>query len=281
MSLRELQTTLSRLLSETIELDVWDQIVEATEGYSRICSLLENSEHLKEAETSVWQTASLLFTSFKCRSTRLRQHHTDKPPTIPDMKKLTAVIDSLSSFPPHLFPLDVTTFEGAAECRLPRPVEQRASNGLLLPAPSPLAGQQYLHIFIEKLGIKDSMKYKEPFLTIGVYDTDGRPVETPQDTPFSDRQRPFYIFFELNVHVQTPLESIPSGSAVFFEFKHFKAKKGRVSTRCYAFMEMDEVKKGPAALELYKKPTDFRRKKISLFSVKPLYLHLALTVTKG
>ena len=33
-------------------------------------------------------------------------------------------------------------------------------------------------------------------------------------------------------------------------------------------------------LELYKKPTDLKRKKLSLLTVKPLYLHLAIDLIK-
>ena len=40
------------------------------------------------------------------------------------------------------------------------------------------------------------------------------------------------------------------GTAIFFEFKHYKPKKDIVSTRCFAFMEQDEFKPGPACIEL-------------------------------
>ena len=40
------------------------------------------------------------------------------------------------------------------------------------------------------------------------------------------------------------------GFAVFFEFKHYKPKKKLTSTKCWAFMERDEVKEGPVVIEL-------------------------------
>jgi len=40
------------------------------------------------------------------------------------------------------------------------------------------------------------------------------------------------------------------GTAIFFEFKHYKPKKDIVSTRCFAFMEQDELKPGSACIEL-------------------------------
>lgn len=40
---------------------------------------------------------------------------------------------------------------------------------------------------------------------------------------------------------------------------------------------MDEIiKSGPLVLELYQKPMDPKKKRINLFTVKPLYLHLEL-----
>lgn len=40
------------------------------------------------------------------------------------------------------------------------------------------------------------------------------------------------------------------GAAIFFEFKHYKPKKKFTSTKCFAFMEMDEIKPGPIVVEL-------------------------------
>ena len=37
---------------------------------------------------------------------------------------------------------------------------------------------------------------------------------------------------------------------MFLDFKHYKPKKDIVSTRCFAFMEQDEFKPGPACIEL-------------------------------
>jgi len=40
------------------------------------------------------------------------------------------------------------------------------------------------------------------------------------------------------------------GAAIFFEFKHYKPKKRFTSTKCFAFMEMDEIKPGAIVIEL-------------------------------
>ena len=41
---------------------------------------------------------------------------------------------------------------------------------------------------------------------------------------------------------------------------------------------MQDIKDGRHVLELYKKPTDLRRKNLSLMSIKPLYLHVEMEV---
>jgi hypothetical protein len=44
-------------------------------------------------------------------------------------------------------------------------------------------------------------------------------------------------------------------------------------------MEMDELKEGAVTLEVYKKPAIYKRnKKPALLTVKPLYLHMYLTI---
>lgn len=58
------------------------------------------------------------------------------------------------------------------------------------------------------------------------------------------------ITSNVTVKIQRPLEEIPGGSAIFFEFKHLKAKKNFVSTKCFSFMEMDEIKPGRTYLEM-------------------------------
>jgi len=67
-------------------------------------------------------------------------------------------------------------------------------------------------------------------------------------------------------------------AALFFEFKHYKPKKKKVSVRCWSFMELSELKRDEEiVLEIYHKPTDLKKKKFKLHSEKPLYLHLYAT----
>ena len=56
----------------------------------------------------------------------------------------------------------------------------------------------------------------------------------------------------------------------------------QVSVKGFGFLDMDELRDisdgQETAIEVYAKPTDFRRRRsrLSLLSVKPLYLHLRL-----
>ena len=159
------------------------------------------------------------------------------------------------------------------------------SAGTLLPPPVRASSGRgkLVSILVEKIGLKDATKYYEPYVTVSLVDGNGATIGRPQDTPASNRRRgPFYIVFGCTAHLQTMLEDIPKNSAIFFEFKHFKPKKKYVSTRCWAFLELDEINPeggGELVLELYKKPTDPKRKKIRLLSIKPLYLHLRIQIT--
>ncbi len=82
-------------------------------------------------------------------------------------------------------------------------------------------------------------------------DFHGDDIEAPQDTPLANQREASHIQFSVSVLVSTPLEELPEGAAIFFEFKHYKTSKKRVSTKCFSFMEMDEIKPGKAALEMW------------------------------
>ncbi|RXM27915.1 Axin interactor, dorsalization-associated protein [Acipenser ruthenus] len=72
-----------------------------------------------------------------------------------------------------------------------------------------------------------------------------------QDTPVVSRKEDTYIHFNVDIEIQKHLEKLPKGAAIFFELKHYKPKKKFTSTKCFAFMEMDEIKPGPIVIELW------------------------------
>uniref|UniRef100_A0AAV2KCI0 C2 Aida-type domain-containing protein n=1 Tax=Knipowitschia caucasica TaxID=637954 RepID=A0AAV2KCI0_KNICA len=152
--------------------------------------------------------------------------------------------------------------------------------GTLLPQLPSEPGMTLLTITIEKIGLKDAGQCIDPYMTISIKDVNGVDLNPVQDTPVASRKEDTFIHFNVDVEVQKHVEKLPKGAAIFFEFKHYKPKKRFTSTKCFSFMELDEIKPGPIVIELYKKPTDFKRKKLQLLTKKPLYLHLHQTLQK-
>ena len=166
-----------------------------------------------------------------------------------------------------------------------------APNTLLHPPLALIPNMTYLVLFlfclyitkefeIQKIGLKDAENYIDSIISVTVVDLEGKVIEQSQNTSASNKKNPPYVLFGQTCYIQTPLEKL-NHSVIFFEFKHYKPAKKYVSTKCYAFMERDEIKESSnIQLELYAKPTDFTRKKIKLLSVKQLFLHLRLTLRK-
>ena len=64
------------------------------------------------------------------------------------------------------------------------------------------------------------------------------------------------------VSEQTLHESAESqNDLVLGRLIHYKPKKKKNSTRCWCFIEREDLKPGPQVLELYAKPSDPGRKK--------------------
>uniref|UniRef100_A0A8C5MTW5 Axin interactor, dorsalization associated n=1 Tax=Leptobrachium leishanense TaxID=445787 RepID=A0A8C5MTW5_9ANUR len=152
--------------------------------------------------------------------------------------------------------------------------------GTLLPRLPSEPGMTLLTIKIEKIGLKDAGQCIDPYMTVSVKDINGIDLTPVQDTPMALRKEDTYVHFNVEIEIQKHIEKLTKGAAIFFEFKHYKPKKRFTSTKCFAFMEQDEIKSGQMVIELYKKPTDFKRKKLQLLTKKPLYLHLHQTVHK-
>ncbi|PRP74053.1 axin interactor, dorsalization-associated protein-like [Planoprotostelium fungivorum] len=159
----------------------------------------------------------------------------------------------------------------------PDDVEAPANGTLLPPPPDPIEGQTYLTLNIEKVGLKNATQFLDPFLTISLRDVDGELLEPEQNTPISNKKQGNYVDFAVSVHLQTALKDIGEGSAVFVEFKHYKPATKKNSTRAWAFMEKTEMGEGQITLEIYEKPSDYKKKKLRLLSVKPLFVHLTVT----
>ncbi|XP_064132951.1 axin interactor, dorsalization-associated protein isoform X3 [Loxodonta africana] len=228
------------------DFDSWGQLVEAIDEYQILARHLQKEAQAQHNNSEFTEeqkkTIGKIATCLELRSAALQSTQSREEFKLEDLKKLE---------PSTLLP------------RLPSE-----------------PGMTLLTIRIEKIGLKDAGQCIDPYITVSVKDLNGIDLTPVQDTPVASRKEDTYVHFNVDIELQKHVEKLTKGAAIFFEFKHYKPKKRFTSTKCFAFMEMDEIKPGPIVIELYKKPTDFKRKKLQLLTKKPLYLHLHQTLHK-
>ncbi|XP_077891935.1 axin interactor, dorsalization-associated protein-like [Ictidomys tridecemlineatus] len=139
--------------------------------------------------------------------------------------------------------------EGGAGAGSPNSFPARVP-GTLLPRLPSEPGMTLLTIRIEKIGLKDAGQCIDPYITVSVKDLNGIDLTPVQDTPVASRKEDTYVHFNVDIELQKHIEKLTKGAAIFFEFKHYKLTKRFTSTKCFAFMEMDEIKPGPTVIEL-------------------------------
>ncbi|XP_041491159.1 axin interactor, dorsalization-associated protein isoform X2 [Microtus oregoni] len=253
-----------------------------------------NSEFTEEQKRTIGKIATCL----ELRSAALQSTQSQEEFKLEDLKKLEPILKNILTYNKE-FPFDVQPIplrrilapgeeenlefeedeEGGAGAGPPDSFSARVP-GTLLPRLPSEPGMTLLTIRIERIGLKDAGQCIDPYITVSVKDLNGIDLTPVQDTPVASRKEDTYIHFNVDIELQKHVEKLTKGAAIFFEFKHYKPKKRFTSTKCFAFMEMDEIKPGPIVIELYKKPTDFKRKKLQLLTKKPLYLHLHQTLHK-
>lgn len=283
------------------DFDSWGQLVEAIDEYQILARQLQKegqSTNSRDFTEEQKKTLGKLATCLEMRSAALQNTHSQDDFKLEDLKKLEPIIKNILTYNKD-FPFDVQPvplrkiLAPGEEENLEVEEELDAGTGAgsipsftsrvpgtLLPRLPSEPGMTLLTLTIEKIGLKDAGQCIDPYITVSVKDVNGIDLNPVQDTPVATQKEDTYIHFSVDVEIQKHIEKLPKGAAIFFEFKHYKPKKRFTSTKCFAFMEMDEIKPGPIVIELYKKPTDFKRKKLNLLTKKPLYLHLHQTLHK-
>ncbi|XP_063297501.1 axin interactor, dorsalization-associated protein isoform X3 [Pelobates fuscus] len=248
--------------SKGTDFDSWGQLVEAIDEYQILARQLQ-----KEAQSSAnssdftedqKKTIGKIATCLELRSAALQSNQSEEAFKLEDLKRLETILSNILTFNKE-FPFDV------------QPVPLRR---ILAPGE-----EENLEVEVEEeeggagMGSPDAFPARVP-------DINGIDLTPVQDTPMALRKEDMYVHFNVEIEIQKHVEKLTKGAAIFFEFKHYKPKKRFTSTKCFAFMEQDEIKSGQMVIELYKKPTDFKRKKLQLLTKKPLYLHLHQTLHK-
>ncbi|KAL3873192.1 hypothetical protein ACJMK2_036338 [Sinanodonta woodiana] len=267
------------------DFDLWGQPVEAIDGYQRLSKQIQkystsDSPLFTDEQKRVLIKIAICL-DLRCKA--LLHQGAIEGISLDDLKKIESTFKKLLNTRSKDFPVDVVAAQLQAQTAPTNQFyenegeEQRErAKGSLLPKPVHFGGKSVLTIRIEKIGLKDAAQYIDPRIQVSVKDSQGSDLTSLQDTPVAIAKEDNYVIFNMDVHIQKSMDSLPPGYAIFFEFQHYKPKKQTVSTRCWAFMEQDEIRDGPAVLELYKKPANFKRKGLKLLTVKPLFLHLKL-----
>jgi hypothetical protein len=264
---------------QALEAEGWGDVDDASTHYTNLKNSLKNS-----LNTSLGvDDKNVIGKLIACLSSRLNAIKEDGKSglEVREIKTLTKVFEDLYENKPPTTPFPIANL-GVQEFDTPaevindedEPPEQKEAEQTLKPTT--------MQIQIEKIGLKDAQNYIKPCIKISVIDANGRTIDT-HTVKSKGNSTPLYIPFEKTVEIKEPIEKILGGrgGSLFFEFIHYKPKKSKLSTRCFAFMEANEIKDNnnqEAALELYKKPVDYAKKKLNLFTVKNLFLHVTVSI---
>lgn len=282
---------------QATDFDSWGQLVEAADEYSRLSRVMKSS--LQQTGKFSPKQSKVIKKITTCLEARAKSLQTMKSPPdieLADVIQLSNVLRNLlknehaeipEELDQHVHDLRISSVENTPT---PEPAEQpvledqsvtqlsSSTYNSLLPRLTAGVGETLVTLRIEKIGLKNAANHIDPYISISCKDISGVDVCTPQKTPVCTQRDDTFIYFGIDVELQIPIEKLPRNSAVFFEIMHYKPQKRMTSLKCFAFMEQDELKPGPCVIELYKKPINYRRKKITLLTQKPLYLHLNLTL---
>ncbi|GAB1285822.1 Axin interactor, dorsalization-associated protein [Apodemus speciosus] len=233
------------------DFDSWGQLVEAIDEYQILARHLQkeaqaqhnNSEFTEEQKKTIGKIATCL----ELRSAALQSTQSQEEFKLEDLKKLEPRRILAPGEEENLEFEDDE--EGGAGAGPPGSPSARVP-GTLLPRLPSEPGMTLLTIRIEKIGLKDAGQCIDPYITVSVKDLNGIDLTPVQDTPVASRKEDTYVHFNVDIELQKHVEKLTKGAAIFFEFKHYKPKKRFTSTKCFAFMEMDEIKPGPIVIEL-------------------------------
>ncbi|OWZ12448.1 Axin interactor [Phytophthora megakarya] len=270
----KLHSAWCKSLQQAVQTDAWGQMLEAVEAYERF-GIIEK-----------------VIVAMEMRAKSLSSVDDQRKPTKDDMEDVLEALRGALSDEPEVFPLDVSramrrktrgsSVDKQKQIDQDHDMDESAA-AELVDATQPTVirppGATYLDIRITKIGLKDASVYVNPTMAVSVFNYSGKAMEETRETGVGSCSEPLHVTFNANIQLATNLRKMEDhGAAITFEFFHYKAKKRKKSCRCWALLELDEIKDGHVVLELYQKPMDPKRKRIHLFTEKELYLQLELSL---
>uniref|UniRef100_A0A8C5KZT0 C2 Aida-type domain-containing protein n=1 Tax=Jaculus jaculus TaxID=51337 RepID=A0A8C5KZT0_JACJA len=233
------------------DFDSWGQLVGATDEHlqKKAQAQPNNSAFTEEQKKTIGKIATCLdLRSAALQSTQSQEFQLE------DLRKLEPILKNIltcnKEFPE--FPFDVQPVPL-------RKILTSAGSPDYFPARVSGTSLPRLPSEIEKIGLKDAGQCIDSYITVSVKDLNGIDLTPVQDTPVASRKADTYVHFNVDIELQKDVEKLTKGAAIFYEFKHYEPKKRFTSTKCFVFMEMDEIKPGPT---------------------KSLYVHLHQTLHK-
>jgi len=94
-----------------------------------------------------------------------------------------------------------------------------ASRTPLLPPPTKLQGYTYLSLYLEKILFTTGEQLESPFLSLSIYNSRHKLVESVQEVSRPILSRSNYLWWAVTWHMQTPLENLDEGCMLILEFK--------------------------------------------------------------
>jgi len=267
-----------------VEWDSWGQIEEAHKAYKELCGKILNIQDEKKLDVRAEEVDSLK-DLVSCLKVRILEIKNDRNHGIgfSGIQGLEPYVNTLL-VDTRPFPIDMASISrdlmSTSEINnIKERFSRQNSYDMANMKNKSLAkqGDIVLTLHVAKMGFKDVSIFKDPTLTLSIVDSNGVIIEQLEEIKATEISKPFHVIFNQEVHFNTPMRLIENDFGFFFEFKHYKAKKNKVSTKAWCFLELDEINGESGkeiCLEIYKKPTDFMRKTFNLLSVKPLYLHI-------
>lgn len=284
---------------QATDFDSWGQLVEAAEEYSRLSKMMKAATAPRQGLFDE-EKSKVIRKAASCLEVRAKSLQLMKSPAdieLAEIKQLSGVMKNLLQCAkleiPEELSQQINQLRLSSGTSSPSPdppqevgeesVSQLATSTFnsLLPRLAAEKGETLITVKIEKIGLKNASSHIDPYFIVTCKDIAGVDLCKSQKTPTAMRRDDTFLYFGIDVEIQICVERMPRNAAVFFELKHYKPQKRATSSKCFAFMEQDELKAGPCVIELYRKPIDYKRKKLALLTSKPLYLHLNLSLHAG
>jgi len=134
-------------------------------------------------------------------------------------------------------------------------------------------GHKFLKVSMIAAALGTRKDLCNPHVCISFRDPIGRLIELPYEDlhpGIHHRLKGAVMFGSQSKVLKTAINRMPPGSSIFFEIKHWKASKKRMSTVAWSFVDADmiidfgvisRVRQGKLALPLFKKPVDISRQR--------------------